>query len=87
MLHDLRGEKTVIIIAHRMSTIRHADFVVALEGGKVAEQGAPEELIEKNAAFARLYRLEAEAFLKAERPAPFAPENAARKADGTPAGE
>ncbi len=63
MLRELHGEKTVIIIAHRMSTIRNADWIVALDRGRVAEQGEPRDLLAKNAAFARLYRLEAEAFM------------------------
>ena len=39
--------KTVVVIAHRMSTIREADTIAVLEGGQVVEQGTHEELVEK----------------------------------------
>jgi ABC-type multidrug transport system fused ATPase/permease subunit len=60
MLAELAHKTTTIIVAHRMSTIRHADWIIAMDQGRVAEQGRPADLIRKNAAFARLYRLEQE---------------------------
>ena len=41
----LMKDKTVIIIAHRLSTVRGADKIVVMDGGRVAEQGTHEELI------------------------------------------
>ncbi len=43
-IRALRGSVTVFIIAHRLSTIDIADNVLVLEGGKITEQGSPEEL-------------------------------------------
>jgi ATP-binding cassette, subfamily B, bacterial MsbA len=60
MLAELAHKTTTIIVAHRMSTIRHADWIIALDRGHIAEQGRPADLLRKNAAFARLYKLEAE---------------------------
>ena len=40
--------KTVLMIAHRMRTISDADNIVVLKDGIVAEQGSPDELINKN---------------------------------------
>jgi len=41
----LQGEKTIIIVAHRLSTVEHCDRLYRLEQGKVIEQGAPSEII------------------------------------------
>lgn len=50
--------KTVIIIAHRMRTVREADKLVLLSGGKVAECGSPAELEKKGGAYARMLALQ-----------------------------
>jgi len=39
--------KTVVVVAHRLSTVRNADNIVVLDNGKVAEQGTHEELTER----------------------------------------
>lgn len=54
-LATLLTGKTVLVIAHRMRTVANADKVVVLEGGKVAEQGTPDELLHKDGVYARLY--------------------------------
>jgi ATP-binding cassette, subfamily B, bacterial MsbA len=54
-LERLAGKTTIIIIAHRFSTIRLANSVVVLSGGKVVETGALEELLSRNGLFSRLY--------------------------------
>ena len=54
-LSTLLAGKTVLVIAHRMRTVANADKIVVLEGGKVAEQGTPEELLRNQGVFARLY--------------------------------
>lgn len=46
-LSRLTAHKTVLIIAHRMRTIRNADHIVVLEQGEVKEQGSPSELYQK----------------------------------------
>jgi ATP-binding cassette, subfamily B, bacterial IrtB/YbtQ len=48
-------QRTVIVIAHRPATLEAADFVVSLDGGRVAETGTPDQLRRTNGIFARLY--------------------------------
>ena len=48
--------RTVILVAHRLSTLRHADRVVVFEGGRVVEVGAYEELVRRGGAFSALVR-------------------------------
>jgi len=43
-LHTFLREKTVIIIAHRLSTVTRADYIYVLENGKILEEGTPQEL-------------------------------------------
>ncbi|HUO07616.1 MAG TPA: ABC transporter ATP-binding protein [Phycisphaerae bacterium] len=49
----VRG-RTTFIVAHRLSTIRHADKVVVLDHGRLIEYGPQQELLQKNGAFSRL---------------------------------
>jgi ABC-type multidrug transport system fused ATPase/permease subunit len=44
----LGKNRTVVIVAHRLSTVQHADLIVVLEEGVVVEQGTHQELIEKS---------------------------------------
>lgn len=59
-LGRLLAGKTVIVIAHRMRTVMAADKLVVLDGGRVAEQGSPQELLERDGLFARMVRLQTE---------------------------
>ena len=59
-LRKLLAGRTSIVIAHRLSTVRNADRIAVLEGGKVVEIGSHDELIEAGGAYARLYRSWAE---------------------------
>jgi ATP-binding cassette subfamily B protein len=51
-----RRQRTVILVAHRLSTLRHADRVAVFENGRVAEVGSYDELILRGGAFAELVR-------------------------------
>lgn len=57
-LSRLIRNKTVLVIAHRMRTVAGADKIVVLSDGVVAEQGTPEELLNKNGIFKRMADLQ-----------------------------
>merc|ERR1712130_749712 len=48
--------RSVLVIAHRLSTVKNANEVVVIEKGKVVEKGSHDELIEKNGAYSRLVK-------------------------------
>ena len=51
-------DRTTLIIAHRLSTVRSADRIVVLEDGKVAESGPPAQLLDQGGLYARLASLQ-----------------------------
>jgi len=58
-LVNLMRDRTTFVIAHRLSTVRHADLIVALEHGRVAELGTHEALIDRpGGVYARLHALQ-----------------------------
>jgi len=57
-LHNLMTGRTVVVIAHRLSTVRRADRIVVLENGTITDMGAHEDLMKKFGTYRRLYDLQ-----------------------------
>ena len=54
-LEELMHNRTTLVIAHRLSTVLHADLICVLDHGRVVEQGTHSELLEAGGLYARLY--------------------------------
>jgi ATP-binding cassette subfamily B protein len=54
-LERLTAQRTVLVIAHRLSTVRHADRVVVMEHGRILEQGTHTDLLTAGGTYARLH--------------------------------
>ncbi|WP_398333046.1 ABC transporter ATP-binding protein [Vulcanococcus sp.] len=55
----ITAERTTLVIAHRLSTVRHADRIVVLEQGRIVESGSHEQLITSGGAYVNLWRVQA----------------------------
>jgi len=54
--------RITILVSHRFSTVRMADLIVVLDGSRVVEVGAHEELVAKGGKYAELYGIQAAAY-------------------------
>jgi len=57
-LDELMKGRTTICIAHRLSTVLHADMIVVLDQGKIVEQGRHDELVQRGGVYQKLYELQ-----------------------------
>jgi len=58
--------KTLVVIAHRLSTVRHVDRIFVLSDGKLVEDGSFRDLIRKNGTFAKMWALQSDSFAEDE---------------------
>ena len=56
-LRALTKDKTVIMIAHRLKTVRNADQILVIDKGRIAERGTHEELVKKDGIYRRFTEL------------------------------
>lgn len=63
-IEELIVGRTTITIAHRLSTLKNCNTIIAIEHGEVAEMGTPEELLEKQGVYYKLYTLQEEQLQK-----------------------
>ncbi|KEF42206.1 MAG: ABC transporter [Cyanobium sp. CACIAM 14] len=57
-LDRITAARTTLVIAHRLSTVRHADRIVVMEQGRIVESGCHDALLERNGAYAALWRVQ-----------------------------
>jgi ATP-binding cassette, subfamily B, bacterial len=62
-MRELSAGKSVLLVSHRFSSVRSADRIYVLQGGRVTESGSHEELVEHGGHYAELFRLQAAAYL------------------------
>jgi subfamily B ATP-binding cassette protein MsbA len=51
-------DRTSVVIAHRLSTVRHADEIIVLHQGEIAERGKHDELVAKGGIYSRLVEMQ-----------------------------
>jgi ATP-binding cassette subfamily B protein len=57
-IEHLMANRTAIVIAHRLATVRKADRIIVLERGRITEQGNHESLLEKQGTYHKLHSLQ-----------------------------
>ena len=67
-LRDLSPRKTILFVSHRFSTVRQADWIYVMEGGRVKEQGTHDDLLRQGGLYAHSFRLQARGYRTEEQP-------------------
>lgn len=57
-LEELMRHRTTLVIAHRLSTVEHADKIIVMDEGKIIEVGTHQELLSRDGAYAKLYNMQ-----------------------------
>ena len=61
-LAEHRGRSSLVLISHRLSTVRQADRIAVLDGGRITESGTHEGLIARGGSYAEMFAIQAERF-------------------------
>ena len=57
-MYKLMKDRTVLVIAHRLSTVKNADKIFVINQGRIVESGSHEELLKKGGEYASLYEMQ-----------------------------
>ena len=60
LIQKMKGEKTVLLISHRLENVKNADRIYVLDEGKLVEEGTHDFLVQKNGLYEKLYRTQTE---------------------------
>ena len=63
---EVSGDKTCIMISHRISSARMSNVILVLDGGRITEIGNHEELLQKNGLYSKLYNLQKQKYTMKE---------------------
>ncbi len=63
-MRDILDDRTVLLISHRFSSVRHADRIYVLDDGRIVEHGSHDELMSRRGLYAELFSLQAAAYLE-----------------------
>jgi subfamily B ATP-binding cassette protein HlyB/CyaB len=58
-MRAIAKDRTVLVIAHRLSTVRNADRIITIERGRIVEDGTHDDLIHRGGRYATLHRVQA----------------------------
>jgi ABC-type multidrug transport system fused ATPase/permease subunit len=62
VIEGMKGVASIVLISHRLSTVRKADRIILVENGRVSESGVHDDLMARQGSYARLFRLQASRF-------------------------
>ena len=58
-LAQITQQRTTVVIAHRLSTVRHADWIVVMDQGRIVEQGSHDSLLDQGGIYTNLWQVQA----------------------------